>query len=204
MNIFYNSLIIKIKGKMLRECQLIALQKCKENSKGIVRMCCGSGKSLVEIMLCLQEQTSCFIAPRNALIKQHIETIKELVGYIGNDEYSFETDTFKLIVINNESDYREYDNSEKQVCFIINNCSLSKMPITPDIFIVDEAHTHKDSIIKCAKIKNAKRKYFFTATPQDMNDVNFYGETVYRYDYIHALQRDIVCPFKIVPRNSFS
>ena len=47
---------------------------------------------------------------------------------------------------------------------------------------MDEAHTHKDSIKK-TKIKDIKRKYFFTATPQDMNDISFYGETIYRYDY---------------------
>ena len=43
----------------LRTCQIDALTACNENDKGIIRMCCGSGKTMVEIELCLQEKISC-------------------------------------------------------------------------------------------------------------------------------------------------
>jgi superfamily II DNA or RNA helicase len=64
----------------LRDCQILALEACHHHDLGIVRMCCGSGKTLVEIKLCLQEQRSCLVAPRNALLYQHVQQIKSLVG----------------------------------------------------------------------------------------------------------------------------
>lgn len=189
----------------LRTCQIDALTSCNENDKGIIRMCCGSGKTMVEIELCLQENISCLVAPRNALLKQHITEFKKKVNYkdTGNEfKYSFSTETFELFTINCEADYEKYDvkgKSSKKVCFIINNCSLTKLPVTPDILIVDEAHTHKMAVFKCKTLKNVKRKYFFTATPQDMTDVDFYGPVINTYDYLQALTENYVTKFKIVP-----
>ena len=57
-------------------CQILALDACDSNNKGIIRMCCDSGKTLVEVKLCLQERISCLIVPRNALLSQHIQTFK--------------------------------------------------------------------------------------------------------------------------------
>jgi len=186
----------------LRSCQILALDACKKNKIGIVRMCCGSGKTVVEIELCLQEQISCLIAPRNALLKQHIESFKTRIGYIDSDtfDYSFETDLVKIVTINNESDFDGIElPTNKKLCIIINNSSLVKLPVKPDIVVVDEAHTHKESVAKHSYIKNAPRKYFFTATPQDMDNVKLYGETIYRYDYNLAVECGYVRPFKIIP-----
>jgi superfamily II DNA or RNA helicase len=188
---------------MLRTCQKDALTACNQNDKGIIRMCCGSGKTMVEIELCLQEKISCLVAPRNALLKQHISEFKKKVSYKDKNtdefEYSFSTKTFQLITINCESDFTKYDKSSKSVCFIINNCSLNALPVVPDILIVDEAHTHKLAVLKCKKLKNVKRKYFFTATPQDMTDTSFYGEVINTYDYLQAYNESYVTHFKIVP-----
>lgn len=188
----------------LRKCQILALNQCKKNDNGIIRMCCGSGKTRIEIELCLQEQISCLVAPRNALLKQHVNEFKKILGYTDNeidkdDSYSFSTETFELITINCESDFEKYQKSNKKTCFLINNSSIQKLPVIPDILIIDEAHTHKDSIKKTRKIKNIKRKYFFTATPQDMDDADFYGETIYRYDYDEAVIMNYVTEFKMVP-----
>ena len=187
---------------LLRTCQIDALTACKENEKGIIRMCCGSGKTMVEIELCLQENISCLVAPRNALLKQHILEFKKKVNYkdASNEfEYSFSTKTFELFTINCETDYENYKLSTKKVCFIINNSSLTKLPVTPDILIVDESHTHKMTVFKSKILKNVKRKYFFTATPQDMTDTDFYGPVINTYDYLQALNDKFVTKFKIVP-----
>jgi superfamily II DNA or RNA helicase len=79
----------------LRTCQLLALNQCKKHNTGIVRMCCGSGKTKIEIKLCMQEKISCLVAPRNALLKQHVNEIKKHVGYTGNDtdDLLFSTDS---------------------------------------------------------------------------------------------------------------
>jgi superfamily II DNA or RNA helicase len=190
-----------MKVSILRSCQILALDTCDSNNKGILRMCCGSGKTLVEVKLCLQERVSCLIAPRNALLSQHIQTFKDVLGYKGKDDLlSFETKTVQVITINCESDIAVVKvKPNKKVCFVINNSSLEKLPLTPDIVVVDEAHTHKNAIKRTGKLLQAKRRYFFTATPQEMDDTEFYGETIYRFDYDEAVVLDYVCPFKIVP-----
>ena len=167
----------------LRNHQLRAFEACMENQKGIVRMACGTGKTLVEVMLCNQEKISCLIAPRNGLIDQHVKYFKQL--------------KMNYIVINCDNEKKNIKNDEK-ICIIINNCSLKNLPFVPDIVIVDEAHTYQKSVKDNEFINQAKRKYFFTATPQHMND-EFYGETIFAYDYAEALNEKIVCSFDIVP-----
>ena len=170
----------------LRRCQRTALEFCKNQDKGIVRMCCGSGKTRVEVELCAQEQISCLIAPRNSLIDQHQKLLKKF----GLD----------YIIINCENDKKSIKiEKNKKICIIINNASLENLPCIPDIVVVDEAHTHKNSVKETEFIRQAKRRYFFTATPQEMDDVDFYGEVIFTYDYSEALEDGIVCPIKIVP-----
>ena len=188
-----------------RCCQIIAIDAISKNDKGIIRMCCGSGKTYVEVMTCLSEKISCLVAPRNALLRQHLEIFKQRVGFVdspGDFLYSFSTNEFQIVTINCESDFsfKSLDFSKK-IVLVINNSSFKKLEeynIKPDVIVVDEAHTHK-KCIKCPLVQNTKRRYFFTATPQDMNDSDFYGETIYRFDYDQALIYDYVTQIKIVP-----
>jgi superfamily II DNA or RNA helicase len=106
-----------------------------------------------------------------------------------------------LITINCESGSSIISdkNDDKKTMYVFNNSSFDKLDIIPDILVVDEAHTHQQSLLNAGFMEKIARRYFFTATPQNMTDETFYGETIYRFDYDLALEMNYVTQFKIVP-----
>ena len=167
-----------MKQQKLRVCQKNALYACSQNDKGIISMFCGAGKTLVEVMLCINEKVSCLIVPRNALLNQHLKLFRKLC-HIKED--SFENKKYKLIVINCENDFKNFTKTKKKVVFIVNNSSIQKLPVTPDLIVVDEAHTHMSVIKTTLTVKHCKKRFFFTATPTGMDDTKFYGNIIYSY-----------------------
>lgn len=177
----------------LRTCQREAKAAIEANNVGIIRMACGSGKTTVEIItLANNKGISVWIAPRNALIDQLKQNFEDYTN-------KHKTKTTSIVVINCKNDYDLTKCKKKNVCYLINNSSLKKTvpKITGiSLLVVDEAHTHKKEVKE--NFKDCPRRYFFTATPQDMKDP-FYGKTIYDYSYKQALQDGIVCDFKLVP-----
>jgi len=61
------------------------VDNCLKNDYGIVDMCCGSGKTRCELEVCLNFKRSCIVAPRNILLQQHYDNIKELTKHLDID-----------------------------------------------------------------------------------------------------------------------
>jgi hypothetical protein len=172
--------------------QVLAIKACKENDKGIINMFCGSGKTRVLVEVALSYNISLIIVPRNVLIEQHIETIKK------NPNYK----DFELITINCEEKDKKYKKNNKKTIYIVNNSSLNifdNLKIVPDVVCIDEAHVSKNLVKECKAVKNCVKRYYFTATPQDMDDEEIYGKEIYKFSYLQARTCNYVCDFKIVP-----
>ena len=177
----------------LRPYQRVAYESCINNERGIINHACGTGKTRIEVALALTYKTSIVIAPRNSLISQHQELFETVIKH-----FNFNT---KIFIINCENDIPKY-NYDGNCVYIVNNSSLKNVifenVIVPDVIIVDEAHTHQSSVKNfCMKFQDVRR-YFFTATPQDMTS-DFYGSTLDTFSYVQARDLGIVCDFRIVP-----
>ena len=192
----------------LRECQKRAINIINISQKGIIEMCCGSGKSLVIAEIIKQYNVSIVFVPKNSLFDQFCE----------NEFYS----KFHFVKINCDNKIYDDISYDKPNIILTNMSSFKNLKnyllennITPEFIAYDEAHLYT-STNKRENIENLDKneiddfnedtldfsckQIFFTATPNKVlkDNPDLFGEILYRYSYAQGVENGIVVPIEVV------
>lgn len=182
--------------------ELLTANKC------IVKMFCGTGKSLLmrECKSVQKQKLVVYVFPSLSLIDQFCTEYFTKIGLDSPFKISSENDsTTDPVLIKAELKRRK----NKIICVtyqsyktLLDNLGSIKI----DVCIYDEAHhavapTYQELIFE----HNAcEKQIFFTATPKDDNgivmcdkDAGICGRTVYDYSYLRGLTDECVNPFEI-------
>ena len=184
------------------------------NNKCIVKMFCGTGKSLL-MRKCKSVQNQklvVYVFPSLSLIDQFCNEYFIKVGFASPFKISSEnestTDPVKI-----KTELKKKKN--KIICVtyqsyktLLDNLGLNKI----DVCIYDESHhavgeTYQKLIFEQESEASVVKQIFFTATPKNANGIIMYdrnnleggmcGKLVYDYSYLQGLNDEYVNPFEI-------
>ena len=183
------------------------------NNKCIVKMFCGTGKSLLmrKCKYAQNQKLVVYVFPSLGLIKQFCEEYFIKAGYKSPFKISSEDDsTTDPMLIQTEILKEE----NKIICVtyqsyktLLDNIGSNKI----DVCIYDEAHhavgqTYQN-LIFVNNENTCKKQIFFTATPKNANGIVMYdlnniesgmcGKLVYDYSYLRGLNENYLNPFQI-------
>jgi predicted helicase len=198
-----------------------------ENTKGILSMACGTGKSLQAWFI--KERLKCnrtiVVVPSLLLLSQiYLEWSKQdtlkalLIGSSADNEIkethglilTTETDVIKKWLLDNKDNYTVF--TTYQSSDILKD-AINKNKIDVDLCIFDEAHntaTSENSIFGVMVGDDFKVKYklFMTATPKVykgarddvycMDNAEVYGNTIYELTMRDAIEKKLLCDYQIV------
>jgi superfamily II DNA or RNA helicase len=201
----------------LRPHQQTALDALSQHSKGIVVMPTGGGKTNVGIFDTIRQfsnsepQTVVVVSPRILLAEQ---LSSEYLEFITNASvmhvHSGETHHFSST---NPSKINWFVNSSTQNKLIFTTYNslgqLAKADVKVDTIYFDEAHNSVQRHFFPAVehfAAEAKRCYFFTATPKysnaigkaGMNDVDVYGQIIVKVPAPQLVQNGYIIPPKVI------
>ena len=187
-------------------------KELEENDKCLVKMFCGTGKSLImkELQLLKDKTFYAYVFPSLSLIEQFC------CDYLKHKKYlkisSDDKSTTDLNTIEN------YLKNKKQKCKII--CItyqsfhlivnlLEKLSLKLQVCIFDEAHHAVGETYQRLIFENdvCEKQIFFTATPKNANGIvmldryytekNMCGKLVYDYSYLKGVNEEYLNPFEI-------
>ena len=188
------------------------IDELSNNSKCLVKMFCGSGKSLImkNVVQHFNEKLSVFVFPSLSLIEQfyddYLENSKDVLKVSSADDEST-TDVKKI------KKFLLKEITSKIICItyqsfhlLLNNLENN----TIDICCFDEAHhavgnTYQKLIFNDNNI--ISKQIFFTATPKNANGIVMYdkndssksmcGKLIYDYSYYRGMTEGYLNPFDI-------
>jgi superfamily II DNA or RNA helicase len=183
-------------------------EELRTANKCIVKMFCGTGKSLLmrKCKSAQNQQLVVYVFPSLSLIDQFCTDYFTKVGFASPFKISSENNsTTDPALI--QSEIQRGSNKIICVTYQSYNTLLENLGSTKiDVCIYDEAHhavapTYQELIFE----RNVcKKQIFFTATPKDDNgivmcdkDTGICGRTVYDYSYLRGLSDGYVNPFEI-------
>jgi len=177
-----------------RKWQLIALEKWKENYRGIISVVTGGGKT-VFAFLSIMEFNKSFPDPTITLLDQWFISLQEEFG-VSKKDISFFSGESKAKIFN------------KINIVIINTARKILPPIQnkDDYFlIVDECHRAGSPLNGAAIQGNYSATLGLSATPERDYDDGFQkfmtpnlGNIIYCYNYKDALQDKVICQYELV------
>jgi superfamily II DNA or RNA helicase len=196
--------------------------KLLENSKCLVKMFCGTGKSLVMATCDIHQEAnlSLFVFPSLALIEQfyinyllRVADSPDHIKCVSSDGGKSTTDPAEIAgFLTNPSiiglrfvcvTYQSYDTLVQ----VMDQCG-----IVADVAMYDEAHhavgkSYQTHIFHLGADPHVRKQVFFTATPKNANgivmhdennqDRNMCGPLAYEYSYFKALTEGYLNPFDI-------
>lgn len=184
-----------------RKWQLLALEKWKENFRGIISVVTGGGKT-VFAFLCIREYISLFpdkkiiiVVPTITLLDQWFISLLDEFG-VSKEEIAF---------FSGESKAKKYN----RINIVVINTARNILPLIQNkdeyFLIVDECH-RAGSPLNGSAIKG---NYFATlglsATPERDYDDGFQkymspnlGNIIYSYDYKDALKDKVICEYELI------
>jgi superfamily II DNA or RNA helicase len=181
----------------------------ESNNKCLVKMFCGTGKSLImrSIVAYFNEKLSVFVFPSLCLIDQFYEE------YLGssNDVLKISSDSTTDVAVISEYPLKKIN---KVICItyqsfnlLLDNLQDNKI----DVCCFDEAHhavghTYQKLIFNDDNL--ITKQIFFTATPKNANGIVMYdksdlsksmcGKSVYDYSYIRGMNEEYLNPIDFV------
>jgi superfamily II DNA or RNA helicase len=188
------------------------VNELQNNNKCIVKMFCGSGKSLImhNIVKHFDLQLSVFVFPSLSLVDQfytdYLKKSSSILKISSDAESTTEIDVITKFINNKK-------NTKKIICItyqsfnlLLNNLQGNKI----DVCCFDEAHhaignTYQKLIFN--DDDTISKQIFFTATPKNANGIVMYdrndlsksmcGNLVYDYSYLQGVNEGFLNPFEI-------
>jgi superfamily II DNA or RNA helicase len=183
------------------------VHELQNNNKCIVKMFCGSGKSLImhNIVKHFDLQSSVFVFPSLSLVDQfytdYLKKSSSTLKISSDAESTTEIDVITKFINNKKITKKIICITYQSFNLLLNNLQGNKI----DVCCFDEAHHAVGNTYQKLNFNDddaISKQIFFTATPKNANGRNDLskstcGNLVYDYSYLQGVNEGFLNPFEI-------
>jgi len=187
-------------------------KELEENDKCLVKMFCGTGKSLImkELQLLKDKTFYAYVFPSLSLIEQFCSDYlkdKKYLKISSDDKSTTDLNTIEKYLKNKKQKCKIICITYQSFHLLVN--LLEKLSLKLQVCIFDEAHHAVGETYQRLIFENefCEKQIFFTATPKNANGIvmldryytekNMCGKLVYDYSYLKGVNEEYLNPFEI-------